>query len=82
MKTAVTCSGDVDAANEVWQVALGFDGLIGSAMQPAIGAAPFSNVIVPHGDPVALTAANKLTVWFVTRVAEDATSEVLLGPAT
>jgi hypothetical protein len=61
---------------------VGFDGVIGSPTQPAIGAAPFSNVIVPDGEPVeAVTTAKSVTPWFVTDVEGVATSDMLLGPA-
>ena len=83
VKAAVRCWGEPAAPNEVWQVAVRFEGVTGSPEHPAIGAPPFSNVIVPDGEPVAeLTDANRLTLWFVTAVVGKATSEVLLGPET
>ena len=63
VKSAVTDSGDVDAANEVVQVAAGVAAVIGSATQPAIGRLPFEKVTVPDGKPgLEVTAASNVTL--------------------
>ncbi len=63
VKSAVTSSGEVDAANEVVQVAAGVAAVIGSATQPAIGRPPFENVTVPDGKPgLEVTAASNVTL--------------------
>ena len=63
VKSAVTKSGEVDAANDVVQVAAGAEGVIGSATQPAIGRPPFEKVTVPDGKPgLEVTAASNVTI--------------------
>jgi hypothetical protein len=66
-KTAVSCAGDVAAANEVPQVTV-TDGLdcvgVGTAAHPLIGLPPFSNATVPEGATlpgVAVTVATNVT---------------------
>lgn len=79
VKRAVSCSGDVEAANEVWQTAVRVDGVIVLAAQPAIGAQPFVKMMVPAGEPaMEVTAANKVTSSFVTAAEGNATSDRLL----
>ena len=73
------CAGDPAAPNAVPQVALGLEAVIASPVQPAIGAPPFSNVIVPAMVPRELTVATSVTGWFVARLAAEATRLVLLG---
>ena len=76
VKTAVSCSGDVEAANDVWHMAVNLDGVIGSATQLAIAAPPFANAMVPDGEPaLELTTANNVTPSFVTAAAGNATSD-------
>ena len=72
----------MEAANDVWHVAPGFAGVIGPATQFAMGMPPSLNVMVPAGEPgPPLTVANSVTVSFVTSAEEEATIEVVLGPA-
>jgi hypothetical protein len=78
--TAVIRAGDPDAANDVWQVAIGLEGMMASPAQPGMATPPFWKVIVPDGEPVPLlTFASNVTGWLVTREVEEATSDVLLG---
>ena len=78
-KTAVSRSGDVEAANEVWQVAAGFDGVMDSATQPAIGVPPSAKLVVPDGEPaVDVATANNVTPSFVTAAEGNGTSDRML----
>ena len=82
VNTAASRTGELEAANDVWQVTAGLCGVTGSSTQFGIGAAPFSNVIVPEGGPEEeFATANSVTVWLVTSTEGDATSEVVVAPA-
>jgi hypothetical protein len=77
--TAVRRSADVDAPNDVWQMAIGVDGAMVSATHPEIGEPPFSNVIVPDLEPVVeVIVASNVTPWFVTGAEGRTSSHVLL----
>ena len=79
VNSAVSCSGEVEAANEVVHAAVGLDGVIGSATQPPIELPWFLNVIVPDGEPeVAVTEANSVTGWLVTAADGAATIDVVV----
>ena len=81
VNTAVTRSGDVDAANDVWQVAAEFDGVIRSPTQSAIGAPRLLNVIVPDGASSRADLREQRHAFVRDEREWEATSEVLLGPA-
>lgn len=79
VKSAVTDSGEVDAANEAVQVAAGVEGVIGSPIQPAIGRPPFAKVTAPDGTPgLEVTAASSVTLSFVTAADGNASRDRLL----
>jgi hypothetical protein len=82
VKIAVSSSGDVTAANELWHVAVGIALVTGSFMHAGlIGRPLFSNVMVPDSEAavlVGVTDATNVTLWFVTDAVGEATSDVLL----
>lgn len=80
VNVAAACTGEADAANEVWHAAVACDGEIGTPTQLTMGAAPFVKVIVPDGEPADVTVATNVTVSFVTGAAGKTESEVVEGP--
>jgi hypothetical protein len=79
VNTALSCAGAVEARNDVWHVAVGFDDVIGFAVQPPMGVPPISNKTVPDWPPDAAdTLPNRVTFWFVAGLPGAARSDVVL----